>query len=316
MLTYPLDFSMPKERAINDLNYYTPRTDVDGPAMTDAIHSIAAATVDAPGCSAFTYMERSYQPFLRAPYLQFSEFAPIKLTATSFDFLTGVGGFMQEFLFGFSGYRPRVHAVRLDPNLPPQLAGITLRNMVWQGRTFTLHIGPKETRIFLNSGPPLPLDTPAGAKTAQPGIPLSIPTRRSDLQPTDNLARCRPVSASSALPGSPAVAAVDGIPATAWVAADPHAEFTMQLAASTTVSSVLVSRGSRNRSPYSVQVSTDRAHWKTVAQAPAQSAGAGAGTDHLNFASTQARFVRLVFPGIGDAQPPSITEIVVRAKGN
>jgi len=26
MLTYPLDFSMPKTMAIDDLNYYTPRT--------------------------------------------------------------------------------------------------------------------------------------------------------------------------------------------------------------------------------------------------------------------------------------------------
>jgi trehalose/maltose hydrolase-like predicted phosphorylase len=316
MLTYPLDFPMPRERAINDLNYYTPRTDVDGPAMTDAIHAIAASAVDAPGCSAYTYLLRSYQPFLRSPYLQFSEFAPVRLTHTSFDFLTGVGGFMQEFLFGFSGYRPLARAVHLDPSLPPQLAGLTLRNLVWQGRTFTVHIGPRQTSIILNDGPALPLETPSGPKTVRSDAPLLITTRRSDLQPTDNLARCRPVRASSSLPGSPAVAAVDGIPATAWVAAEAHAEFTIQLTTAATVGSVGVALGNSAPLEYSVKLSMDRSHWTTVAETSSRPPVSGDRTQVLEFAPTVARFVRLVFPGNGDAQPPNITEIVVRPKAN
>jgi hypothetical protein len=284
--------------------------------MTDAIHSIVAAAVDAPGCSAYTYMVRSYQPFLRPPYLQFSEFAPAKLTATSYDFLTGVGGFMQEFLFGFSGYRPLPNAVRLDPNLPPQLAGIALRNLVWQGRTFSLHIGPKETTVTLHAGAPLPILTPDGSRTAQPGVPLIVPTRRSDLQLTDNLARCGQVTASSSLPGSPAVAAVDGIPATAWVAAEPHAVLTVKLESSVPVSKIVVTRGNREPFAYSVEVSIDGERWKVVAQAPALAPGGDAGTDDLTFAPVQARFLRLVFPGTGDARPPNIAELVVLSKGN
>jgi hypothetical protein len=316
MLTYPLDFSMPKSMAIDDLNYYTPRTDINGPAMTDAIHSIAAAAVDAPGCSAYTYMLRSYAPFLREPYLQLSEFAPIKLTATSYDFLTGVGGFLQEFLFGFSGFRPLPDAVRLDPNLPPQLAGITLRNLVWQGRTFTVHIGPRETSLTLNSGTPLPVITPGGAKTVQSGTTLIIPTRRSDLQQTDNLARCRQITATSSLPGSPAVAAVDGSPATAWVAAEPKATLTVDLATQATMAKIKVVRGSREPFTYSVEASSDGAHWKTVANAPATAAGSDAGTDELTFPPVTARFVRLVFDGVGDAKAPNIAELMVLAKGN
>jgi trehalose/maltose hydrolase-like predicted phosphorylase len=316
MLTYPLDFAMPKAVAIDDLNYYTPRTDVDGPAMTDAIHSIAAATVDAPGCSAFTYMERSYQPFLRAPYQQFSEFAPVKLTATAYDFLTGVGGFMQEFLFGFSGFRPLTDAVKLDPNLPPQLSGLKLTRMQWQGRTFTVQIAPKTTTVTLESGASMPLATPDGRKTVEPGETVTIPTRRSDLQPTDNLARCKPVTASSSQPGSPAVAAVDGIPATAWVAADAKAMLIVDLEKPTEIASVRVVRGSREPSPYSVEISIDGTHWKSVANAPATAPGSGAGTDELAFAPVEAREVRLVFAGATGAKPPTIAEIAVmnRAK--
>jgi trehalose/maltose hydrolase-like predicted phosphorylase len=314
MLTYPLDFSMPKSTAIDDLNYYTPRTDVDGPAMTDAIHAIAAATVDAPGCSAYTYMLRSYVPFLREPYLQFSEFAPVKLTATAYDFLTGVGGFLQEFLFGFSGFRPLTDAVRLDPNIPPQLAGITLRNLAWQGRTFTVHIGAKETSVTLNSGAALPVVTPGGAKTVLPGAALVIPTRRSDLQPTDNLARCRKITATSSLPGSPAVAAVDGSQATAWVAAEPKATLTVDLERQIELRGIKVVRGSREPFPYSIDASSDGAHWKTIADAPATAAGNDAGTDELPFPPVSARFVRLVFQGLGDAKPPNIAEVIVLGK--
>jgi trehalose/maltose hydrolase-like predicted phosphorylase len=76
MLTYPIDFLMASGVGLNDLNYYAPRTDLQGPAMTDAIHSIDASALNAPGCSAYTYMLRSYEPFLRRPYDQFAEPAP------------------------------------------------------------------------------------------------------------------------------------------------------------------------------------------------------------------------------------------------
>jgi trehalose/maltose hydrolase-like predicted phosphorylase len=310
MLTYPLDFSMPKQMAVNNLNFYTPRTDINGPAMTDAIHSIAAAAIDAPGCSAYTYLLRSYQPFLREPYLQFSEFGPVKLTATAYDFLTGVGGFMQEFLFGFSGFRPHVDAVRVDPSLPPQMHGITLTNMAWQGRTFTMHIGPQETSITLNSGAALRLVTPGGAKTAELGVAVRIPTRRSDLQPTEDLVRCEQITATSSIPGSPAVAAVDGSPATAWTAAEPGAKLTVDLGAAESLGTIKVLRGNRDSSPYSVETSSDGVEWKTVATAPASSP---TGVDEFTWVPVKARFVRLVFPGAGDAKPGSIAELTMMA---
>ena len=63
--------------------------------MTDAIHSIDASALNAPGCSAYTYMLRSHEPFLRAPYDQFAETRTGP--NTGFNFLTGIGGFMQVF---------------------------------------------------------------------------------------------------------------------------------------------------------------------------------------------------------------------------
>ena len=128
--------------------------------MTDAIHSIDASALNAPGCSAYTYMKRSYEPFLRSPYDQFAETRSGR--NTGFNFLTGVGGFLQVFEYGYSGLRFAPNAIELDPSLSPQLQGITLSNLQWQGRVFTVTIGPRSTQVRLTSGSALTVQTPSG----------------------------------------------------------------------------------------------------------------------------------------------------------
>lgn len=43
LLAYPLDWPMPDGAAAATLDYYAARTDPDGPAMTDSVHSVIAA---------------------------------------------------------------------------------------------------------------------------------------------------------------------------------------------------------------------------------------------------------------------------------
>ncbi len=305
MLTYPLDFSLPSGVGLNDLNYYAPRTDLQGPAMTDAIHSIDASTLNAAGCSAYTYMLRSYEPFLRAPYDQFAETRTGP--NTGFNFLTGVGGFLQVFEYGFSGMRFGPAAVRLDPSLPPQLPGVTLRNLHWHGRVFTVAIGQQTTTVTLASGGPLPLQTPGGAKTVTTGHSVTIPTRRPDQQTTNDLARCQSVTASSWVPGNEPVAAVDGSPSTPWIPTTPQAALTVHLAKTSTVNSVTVTRGGTGSYTYTVQTSTDGTTWNTVGTSPSSSTG----TDTITFSPTQAQYVRLNFPGGTGAATPQINELSV-----
>ncbi len=305
MLTYPLDFPLPSGVGLNDLNYYAPRTDLQGPAMTDAIHSIDASTLNAPGCSAYTYMLRSYEPFLRAPYDQFAETRTGP--NTGFNFLTGVGGFLQVFEYGFSGMRFTPTAVRLDPSLPPQLPGVTLRNLHWHGRVFTVAIGQQTTTVTLASGTPMPLQTPSGAKTVTTGQSVTIPTRRPDLQATNDLARCQSVTASSWVPGNEPVAAVDGSPATPWIPSSPQATLTVHLAKTSPVNTVTVTRGGTGSYSYTVQTSTDGTTWNTVGTSPSSSTG----TDTITFPATQAQYVRLNFPGGTGAATPQINELSV-----
>jgi trehalose/maltose hydrolase-like predicted phosphorylase len=307
MLTYPIGFPLASGVGLNDLNYYAPRTDLQGPAMTDAIHSIDASALNAPGCSAYTYMLRSNEPFLRAPYDQFAETRTGP--NTGFNFLTGVGGFLQVFEYGYSGLRFTPNAIKLDPSLSPELQGIALNNLQWQGRVFTVTIGPSSTQVNLTSGPALPIQTPAGLVTVAPGQATTIATRRPDLQSTNDLARCQQVTASSFVPGDDPVAAVDGSTATPWQATSPQATLTVQLAKKTNIDSVTVTRGTSSSFAYSVETSTDGSSWHVAATAPATSTG----TDQFTFKPTLARFVRLGFPGAAGASAPDIDELSVTA---
>jgi len=184
MLQFPWEHPMPAEVARNNLDYYVPRTDPDGPSMTDSIHSIAHAALGTPGSAAYDFMRRSVDPFVRGPFNQFAE----RRHGGAFTFITGHGGFLQVFLYGFSGMRWREDRVRLDPSLPPQLAGITLRRISWQGREFDVAIGPEHTTITLTGGAPMTVEVAGATQTVHHDAPLAVPTRRPGQLPTGDLA--------------------------------------------------------------------------------------------------------------------------------
>jgi hypothetical protein len=236
---------MSTQTAADTLDYYAPRTDPDGPAMTDAIHAIDAAQIGEPGCATNTYLDRSIKPFVRDPFAQYTEARGDKAGAQdplagspAYNFLTGSGGFSQVFTFGLTGMRWREDRVHLDPMLPPQLAGgVTVKGMHWHGRTFDVAIGPSTTTVTLRSGGSFPLETPSGTRTVSGSA--TIPTRRPDLAATDDLARCRDATASSEEAGMYAEAAVDGSTATVWSPTTSPATLTVDLGKVARVSSVV-----------------------------------------------------------------------------
>ncbi|MFH0519684.1 glycosyl hydrolase family 65 protein [Streptomyces sp. M41] len=267
LLVYPLEWPMPPGAAAATLEHYTARTDPDGPAMTDSVHAIAAAATGEPGCAAYTFLRRAHQPFARGPFALFSESRGEKpgaadplAGAPAQDFLTGKGGFLQVFTHGLTGLRLRPDALRLDPTLPPQLDdGVRVSGLRWRGRTYDIAIGPEITTVRLRSGAPIPLDTPEGRYTLAGTVTLK--TRRPDLVPTPDLARCRPVTATSAEPGSYAEAAVDGSAATVWSPSAERASLTVDLGRAVSVGTVRPTWVKRPES-YAVEVSVDGRTWR------------------------------------------------------
>jgi hypothetical protein len=298
---------MTTQVAANTLDYYAPRTDPDGPAMTDAIHAVDAAQIGEPGCATHTYLMRAIRPFVRDPFAQFTEARGDKAGAQdplagspAYNFLTGSGGFSQVFTFGLTGLRWRADRLHLDPMLPPQLAaGVTLKGLHWRGRTFDIEIGATATTVKLRSGSAFTLESPGGTRTVSSSA--TIPTRRPDLKPTDDLARCRPTAASSEEPGMYAEAAVDGSAATFWAPTASSADLTVDLGTVTRVSSVVITWSDTPPASSRILTSADGTTWT---EAHVDSTG------KLND-PIDARYVRTEVTSAGTTHP-GIRELEVR----
>jgi hypothetical protein len=307
LLTYPWEFPQAAEVDRSNLDYYTPRYDPEGPAMTDSVGSIIAAQLG-DDCSSWTYTLRSMDPFVKAPYEQFTE---ARSGQGVFTFLTGEGGFLQEFLYGYPGLRWREDRLLIDPMLPAQLSGgLRLTGLRWHGRVFDVALGRTNTTVTLRSGAAAPVETPAGTRTLSPGAPVTLPTRTAG--PTaENLARCRPAAASDADPSAPAAAAVDGSPVTAWTSpADPAtpSTLTVRLAGASPIAHATVTwQDARPLAPYRLQARSAGA-WRTVALVRAVEGE----VDSVSFAPRQADAVRLRLPAArlgGDN--PRLAELAV-----
>ena len=324
LLQYPWEFPMSSSVAQKDINFYVPRTDPMGPSMSDAVNSIDTSALGSPGCASFVYTQRSYEPFIRDVFDQFSE----TKTGGAFTFMTGIGGFLQEFLYGYSGMRWENGDVALAPSLTSQLGGVVLHNIAWRGRTFTVSIGPKTTTVTLDSGSALPIGTPSGREIVSPGQTLRLATARPDLKHTGDLVRCQDASASSAQPGAPALAAVDGSPATDWQPTSIPATFTVPTASGQQQVSRAVVQWGREWPPapgpnippppgpvttlrassYKLQVSSDGSTWHTVASVSGQQTGT---KDVLQFKPVSATFVRIEITASTNGTPPLLQEVKV-----
>jgi hypothetical protein len=259
---------------------------------------------------------------MRDVFDQFSE----TRTGGAFTFMTGIGGFLQEFLYGYSGLRWNADSVALAPSLTSQLPGVVLHGLAWHGTRFTVAVGPDTTRITVDSGPGLPVQLANGTRTVAPGSTLTVPTRRPDRTPTADLVRCQPASVSSAQPGAGPLSAVDGSPATGWQPTGTTATLTVPVTGSP-VSSALLTWGQQFPGPpgpnvppppgpvttlratdYDLAVSPDGHTWTTVAQVRGRTTGT---TDKLSFPPRQARFVRLTITGATAKTSPILTELTV-----
>ncbi|MFC7470594.1 discoidin domain-containing protein [Actinomadura keratinilytica] len=172
---------------------------------------------------------------------------------------------------------------------------MTVRGLRWRGRAFDVAIGPETTEVRLTSGAPFTVETPEGRSTLGSGAPLTLKTRRPDLAPTSDPARCAPVRASSEEPGLYAEAAVDGAGATVWSPAPDAttATLTAELASPTRVASV-TPQWAVEPASYQVEVSADGRSWQGV--------GAGA----------PVRQVRLTLRREAGGELPALRELGVR----
>ncbi len=327
LMQYPWAWPMAAKTARADLDYYVPRSDPGGPSMTDAVSMIDTAALGVPGCSAYVFTRRSYEPFIKDPFRQFSE----TREGGAFTFMTGIGGFLQEFLYGYSGLRWEPKAVRIAPLMNKQVGEIVLHQLRWRGRVFDLDIGLTTTVLTDDFGPPLRVRTVKGEpRKVNAGESLTVETRRPDLTRTGDALRCAAATASSAAPGAPALAAVDGSPSTQWEATELPASLTVPVKGTRQIDRATLRWGrawpgppgpnvpppshpvrTRRATDYVLLGSRDGQHWRRLARVSGRATGL---VDKLRFRPAAVRYLRLEVTAAtkgleGKEEPPLLEEL-------
>lgn len=211
--------------------------------MTYAIFSIVANEVSPSGCSAYTYAQYSYLPYLRGPFHQLSEqliddYTENGGTHPAYPFLTGHGGANQVVLFGYLGLRLLPDGkIHIDPNLPPQVPQVKYRTFYWHGWPISAKSNYTHTTIA-RATTVKPLDTASGSyrnssievvvgtdensktyKLPANGTAIVVQNRKIGTKNTleGNVIQCHPVSSNdSFIPGQFPISINDGAASTKW----------------------------------------------------------------------------------------------------
>ncbi|CCE85219.1 Piso0_004801 [Millerozyma farinosa CBS 7064] len=183
MITYPLENELiSEEDAISNVRYYSSNQVNYGPAMTYPIFSIVSSKLLQDGCSSQSYLEKSVKPFIRTPFIQFSEqnnddYLTNGGTHPAFPFLTAHGGFLQAILQGFTGLRFAYHfnettnrierILEVDPiKLGCFKGGIKFNNIKYSNHTLNLELTDDKLKI-----------TSVNDSTDRTPIKISVPDR-------------------------------------------------------------------------------------------------------------------------------------------
>ncbi|NXH80058.1 PGGHG glucosidase, partial [Edolisoma coerulescens] len=168
LLGFPLMHPMNAEVRRNDLEMYEPVTDPAGPAMTWSMFAV--------GWLELKELQRARSQ-LEKCFSNITE--PFKVWVENSDgsgavnFLTGMGGFLQVILFGFTGFRITRSGLLFDPTFPDGVTELNVSGISYLGNKLEVAITREEVRMavtetsrdppaspleaMLESGPRFPL---------------------------------------------------------------------------------------------------------------------------------------------------------------
>lgn len=128
MLGYPLGLPMSPEVRRNDLEAYEPVTDPNGPAMTWGMFAIGWLELGEAE-KAQLLLEKCFKN-IQGPFQVWSESSD---GTGAVNFLTGMGGFLQAVLFGYTGFRVQKECLAFSPLLPDEIGELCLRGINYLG---------------------------------------------------------------------------------------------------------------------------------------------------------------------------------------
>ena len=186
LLQYPLGWKMNSDVAYNDLDYYESVTAHNGYFTGNSAYGIAWLALgedERAAAQFFTSFEH-----MGGPFLIWKEKA---VSGGHLNFLTGAGGFLQNYVHGYGGVRYHLDHMQIDPTMPP-LDGLTafrLRHLHYLGNVFDVLVKHGATTIVPRymGGTRLVVVSDDGSVTTISYTPVSVATGQvAKIMPSSN----------------------------------------------------------------------------------------------------------------------------------
>lgn len=153
LLGYPIPFHLSPHTRRRNLEIYEAATSPRGPAMTWSMFAVGWMELKDP---------RRAQDFLERSFANIAE--PFKVWTENADgsgavnFLTGMGGFLQAALCGFTGFRITGAGVTFDPMCPAGVSAVCVQGLCYQGNRldFSFSEGSVTVEVKAQPGPGAP----------------------------------------------------------------------------------------------------------------------------------------------------------------
>jgi len=139
-MIYPLEYPMSRELMAKNFDYYLEKADWDlGHSFFPSVHPIIACRL---GRHQQAYeLFKGWDGFFLPPFEVMRE---VLANDKGIVFLTAIGGFLQNFLYGFAGIRLREDGPEVQPALPDQLPRIIFKRIFFGGRPYRLIVEKKD----------------------------------------------------------------------------------------------------------------------------------------------------------------------------
>lgn len=169
LLGFPLMMEMPTDVRRADLEYYSARTDPNGPAMTWAMYAVGYLELGEQALASSNF-DRSFLN-VQPPFNVWTE-GPHGGTT---NFVTGAGGFLQAVTFGLFGLRIYAGRLSLKPTLLTGMTFMRLRGLHYRGAVLDIDFSSQGAVVTTRpNSPMLVLFDQTTQRTLIPGLSVHV----------------------------------------------------------------------------------------------------------------------------------------------
>ncbi|XP_018618768.1 protein-glucosylgalactosylhydroxylysine glucosidase isoform X2 [Scleropages formosus] len=197
LLGYPLGLPMTPQVRKNDLEVYAAVTDPKGPAMTWGMFALGWLELGEAD-KAEDQLSKCFNN-IQGPFQVWSEETDGSGTV---NFLTGMGGFLQAVLFGYTGFRVQRNSLDFAPLLPKDITELRVRGVTYLGNKMDWLVRAQDVCVTLredvaSSTDAEPLEIVmkgSGARIPlKPGQSVTIPREPGRIRKLESAFSCWPL---------------------------------------------------------------------------------------------------------------------------